>query len=226
MCNKIVVCVFLNCITSILGGWHLMESVSYDMDSEGNSDFSSREVANVPPTVIFLNNGKGIVEYSNGCTLSFDWETKSDNTIRVALCKDSLENHLFTVCNSEEGILLRENRGNHDVCYLLKSQHYTVEEQNESVEVDITDSEYEFLIKENPFHDLNCYVIKGNVDKDRISLILCQESLEILYGGHPNCQSVFFVKSSNSLHNIPCFLITYDDEGRVLRVNLVKYAHM
>ena len=223
MYSSIFACVFFNCITSFLGVWYVRESTAYHIDAEGNSHFICREVANVPSTVFFLSNGKGIIEYCNGQTFSFDWEKQSDNIMRIVLYKDSLENRIFNIINSNGELVLRENKKDYAVSYLLNSQNYTIEIQNEGAEIDITESEYESLIKKNPFQGLSCFITKGYIDKDRIILILNQESLEIQLGGRPNTQCVFFVKSSNNQHKIPCFLITYDEKGNVLKVNFVSY---
>lgn len=216
----------LSCITSLLGCWQLGETSTYHVDENGKEMLVYRNVANVAPSVCFLCNNEGFIEYADGQIELFDWQMLSDNSINVAIHKDSINNLILKVVFSDKKAILSE----YEKCnvihkHILYRTNYTVENFFQDTEADITDSEYEYLKRNNKFSNFRCYVVKGLI-RDKTRLLIGGQEGVMLQSGLPNSQSVLFVKSSNNQKKIPYFLLTYDCHGRILCAQLIKYVRL
>jgi len=205
MCSSMFVTCLLCWITNLLGCWQLGESSTYVINPNGECSLISKEISNIPPTISFLYNGKGIVKYCNGKTLSFNWQQELDNSICVEC--DSIGKKSFIVQITESRLVLKEATNNGLINeYILKHSNLKIEEY-EGPEIKIMDFEYDFLKNKNPFPDLACFVVKGYEKNNSTLLIGGQEYWEIM-NGLPYTQCVVFVKGSKRQRNIPCYLVS------------------
>lgn len=219
MCNSLLTIIYM---TSLLGCWQVGEVSSYYIEKDGDYKIVSREVANVPPTVSFFYDGKGIVRYCDGHQVTFDWQELSDSTISVGYGSSETDSRFVKVANKDKSLMLSEcKEDNMMKCYELNASNYIINECDDVVKVKFSKQEELFLEEKNPFPHLKCYVAKGYV-RDNNLYVDGQECLEI-QNGQPRTQSVLFIKSSRRQRTIPCFLITYDEQGKVLYTQLIDY---
>lgn len=212
----------LSCIINLLGCWQIQESAKYSIDKDGVLHLICWDVANVPPIISFLYDGKGIVGYCNGKTISFDWHAKTDSTVNIILFSDSIENHTINIMNSNGRMVFSENKSNNILYrYVLNANHYTIEDLNDNIEAIILNWEYDYLKKKNLYPHLRCIIAKGYENNNRLQ-IGGQEYLEIVHG-QPNTQSVLCVISTRHQHIIPYYLVTYDERGDVYSTQFVEY---
>lgn len=223
MYSNIFVAYLLFNITNILGCWQLTESATFNFNINGEHIFASKEISNIPPIVSFLYNGKGVVEYCNGKTISLDWQFNTDNTISITY--DNVSKDLFNIEIINDCLILKEITTNVSKKeYVLRHTDLIIEEF-ERTNMIITDNEYNSLIKENPFTYLPSFIVEG-CEKDKNTLqIGGQEYLEII-NGYPNTQCVVFIKSSDCQRNFPCYLVTRrsDKNGVIPIANYIKHV--
>ena len=94
--------------------------------------------------------------------------------------------------------------------YIMSKTDYIIEEYN-GKKLKVTKEEYKYLMNNNPFKDLQCYVAVGRENGSKLQ-IGGQEYLEVIHQ-QPDTQFVVFVKSSIHQKNIPCYLITIRANG-------------
>ena len=226
MCSSMFVINLLCCISNILGCWHLMESATYFVDAHGERNPISKDVSNVPPIISFLYNGKGAIEYADGKIILFDWKHDSNNTISLA-CNDRIGNNTFYTQVTDDSIILSEiNSNNYINTYLLKQSKMEIEEYDRTG-IKLSNSEYYFLKDKIQHFGLTCFFAEGREKNNKTLLIGGQEYLEII-NGLPNTQYVVFVKSSNFQYNIPCYLVTINQNtnSRVIYANYIRHINI
>ena len=102
----------------------------------------------------------------------------------------------------------------------MSKTDYIIEEYN-GKKLKVTKEEYKYLMNNNPFKDLQCYVAVGRENGSKLQ-IGGQEYLEVIHQ-QPDTQFVVFVKSSIHQKNIPCYLITIRANGKTY-ANYIKHV--
>jgi len=194
-----------------LGCWHINGSLSYRITEEGDTVFISKESENVSPQVTFLYSHKGSIKYGDGNFVCFRWQEIPENRIKITFFHDSATNRILSVQNTDDRLELWENKDSDSVNkYIMSKTDYIIEEYN-GKKLKVTKEEYKYLMNNNPFKDLQCYVAVGRENGSKLQ-IGGQEYLEVIHQ-QPDTQFVVFVKSSIHQKNIPCYLITIRANG-------------
>lgn len=215
--STLAICECLSLFYSLLGCWQLGESASYYMKTDSDIKLISKEVANVSPAISFLYNGKGTILHCNDKTTLFEWAILSDSTISVQTQEDK-DIRIFKISKDCNSLTISECTNNILTRYVLKSSTFKIEELSSHIEK-ISKQQYELLKSKNPFPSLTFFVARGRKFNDVLE-IGGQEYLAII-NGLPMSQAVVFIKSSMVQKSIPCYLITYDEQGEILYAQYV-----
>lgn len=206
-------------ILSLLGSWSLVQTDYYSVDSLGKEQFESSERSNVLPQVSFFFYKEGLITWGNGKKTSFLWEYIDDDIIKIKFDNDSVSSHLYRLSICDNCVMLEEQVSeSFRKKQILAINNYSLEESEETLDCEITERDVSNAKFWNPCNKMEMQMITGHTVHGTI-LKTGKGNIDKLAFGNPCSQKIIFLKQMPIQTTFPCYLLTYDANGKLKSIN-------